>query len=122
LVTLVLNRLWLNRRDTGEAISGPSGRDRSTSYTMAGEVRTYASGRQRAVATAGVQGQVQRTFVNLDRATVELLRSWLGLGVQLRDHRGGKWEGVFFDVSVSEYMHPGMYSATVALNTTTGDG
>lgn len=116
---LTLNRLWLNRLDTGEAISGASARERGTGYSMEGSVRTYASGRRRAVATAGLQVEVQRRMIALDWATKEELVSWLGVSCQMRDHRGNKWFGVFFAVDVGEYMRPDLYSAAITLLTVT---
>ncbi|WP_045740865.1 hypothetical protein [Actinoplanes rectilineatus] len=119
MASVVLNALWLNRVDTGEAISGPSARDRTTGYGIDGEVRTYASGRRRAITTVGTKAEVARTFVMLTAAQVDTLKSWLGAHVQLRDHRGNKWFGVFFDVTVGEYMPATMYSAQVTLHVTT---
>lgn len=119
MTILVLDKLWLNRVDTGEAIAGWSGRDRSTGYGVDGAVRTYASGRRRAISTAGVQGEVSRTMAYLDLATTDRLVTWLGAQVLMRDHRGQRWYGVFFNVAVSEYMLPTLYAATITLQTTT---
>lgn len=119
MTILTLNQLWLNRMDTGEAIHGASGRSPTTGYAMDGGVRTYASGRRRAVSTAGLKVEVPRTMVALDYATKELLITWLGVHCQLRDYRGGKWFGTFFDVEVSEYMRSDLYAATITLLTTT---
>jgi hypothetical protein len=119
MVALVLQKLWLTRLDTGASISGASGRDRATGYAMDGDVRTYASGRRRAVSTVGVKTEVTRTMVALDYTTKELLITWLGVNVQMRDHRGNKWFGVFYAVGVDEYMRSDLYSATITLLTTT---
>jgi hypothetical protein len=119
MTVLTLDRLWLNRMDTGEAISGASGRDRQTGYGIDGQVRTYASGRRRAVTTAGLKAEVTRRMVSLDLATTRKLVLWLGAAVQMRDHRGQKWYGVFFDVAVEEYMLTGLYAASITLQTTT---
>lgn len=119
MTILTLNKLWLNRMDTGAAISGASGRTPAAGYSMEGDVRTYASGRRRAISTAGTKIEVQRTLVALDYDTKELLITWLGASVQLRDYRGNKWFGVFFDVQVNEYMRPDLYSATFTLIGTT---
>lgn len=116
---LTLNRLWLNRMDTGEAISAASGRARSTGYAVAGDVRTYASGRRRAISTAGCEVAVQREMLALDLTVKELLLTWLGVQCQLRDHRGHKWFGVFFAADVAEYMRPDLYAATITLHATT---
>lgn len=120
---VTLKRLWLNRMDTGEAITAASGRDRATGYGMDGEVRTYASGRRRAISTAGLKVDVQRTMLALDYDTKEELVSWLGVFCVLRDHRGNAWFGVFFDVSITEYMRPDLYAAQITLQgVTTEEG
>jgi hypothetical protein len=116
---LTLDKLWLNRMDTGEAISGASARDRATGYSMEGTVRTYASGRRRAITTAGLRVEVQRRMVALDFDTKEQLVEWLGVHCQLRDHRGNKWFGVFFAVDIGEYMRPDLYSAAITLQAVT---
>ncbi len=118
---LTLDRLWLNRTDTGEAISARSGDDRPTGYAVDGEVRTYAGGRRRAITTAGTKGSVQRTLEAIDLATADRLKGWLGLHVQMRDHRGQRWFGVFLSVDVREYKDPGLYSAAISLETTSAD-
>jgi hypothetical protein len=119
LTTLVLSKLWLNRMDTGEGISGAGGRQPSSGYGMDGQVRTYASGRRRAVSTVGVKVEVPRTMVALDFATKEKLITWLGINCQLRDHRGNKWFGVFYDLAIAEYMRPDLYAVTITLLVTT---
>ncbi len=121
MTILQLNRLWLNRMDTGEGISGASGRMPSTSYAMDGAVRTYSSGRRRAFSTTGLKVEVPRQMVALDYATKELLVTWLGVYCLMRDYRGGKWHGVFYDVAVSEYMRSDLYAATITLLVTTTD-
>lgn len=119
MAVLTLRALWLNRVDTGEAITGASGRDRDTSYSTDSTVRTYASGRRRAITVAGVKSEVSRSLVAINLATAERLVSWLDVQVQMRDHRGQKWAGVFHAVEVGEYMDPGLYSATVTLQVVT---
>lgn len=119
MAILVLNRLWLNRMDSGEAISGASGPDRSTGYSVDGNVRTYASGRRRAITVAGLRGEVARSMVAVDFATKERIITWLGLHVQMRDHRGNRWYGVFFGVDVGEYKRADLYTVTITLQTTT---
>jgi hypothetical protein len=119
MTTLVLNALWLNLADTGEGLSGASGRDRQTTAEMAGDVETLANGRQRAFAVAGVKVSVTRRMVGISFAQKEKLMTWLGRNVQMRDHRGNKWHGVFYAVSVDEYMRPDLYAATITLLVTT---
>ncbi|WP_435233372.1 hypothetical protein [Micromonospora aurantiaca (nom. illeg.)] len=120
--TLILDRLWINRLDTGEAVAAKSW-DRSPSYDMDGEVRSYAGGRQRSISTEGERGSVSFTLRKLPLATVELLRSWMGLAVQVRDDRGQCWVGVFFQVRPDEPLTapgaPSSYWWDVALTVRT---
>ena len=119
MTILLLDRLWLNRLDTGETIAGASGREPSSSYSMEGQVRTYASGRRRAITTEGLKTEVTRSMIALSFDTKELLVTWLGASIQMRDYRGNKWFGVFFEVAVGEYMRPDLYQAAITLQGTT---
>ena len=115
----MLDRLWINRTDTGEAVSAYTARDRGQSFAVDLDVRTYANGRRRAISVAGEIGEIPYTLDMLSLATVTLLRSWVGVNVQVRDHRGQKWFGVFAGVQVGEHFEPGRYRATITLQTTT---
>jgi hypothetical protein len=116
---LTLTRVWVNRIDTGEAVSAQSGIDRTREHSIVGEVRTYAGGRQRAVTQAGEQGQFQVTLRFLPFATVEKLRTWIGVPVYIRDARGQSFAGVFFTVPVTEHRSPLDYDVTINLRTIT---
>lgn len=119
MAILPLTKLWINRLDTGEAVSGATGRGRSQSFAMDLSVRTYASGRRRAISTAGEAGEVPFTLVQCTLDQVTTLRSWKGISVQVRDHRAQKWFGVFGEINVSEYMRPDLYSLTFTLRLVT---
>ncbi|MGW5556846.1 hypothetical protein ACWER9_06440 [Micromonospora sp. NPDC003944] len=101
MAMLLLDRVWINRLDTGEAIAAGS-MDRSQQYEQDGEVTTFAGGRQRAIAIEGERGTFGVTLRKLSLATVEKLREWKGIAVLVRDHRGQQWTGVFFVVTPSE--------------------
>lgn len=117
MATLNLTRVWVNRVDTGEAVSAQSGVDRSQDYSLAGEVRTYAGGRQRAVTQAGERGKFEVTLRFLPLATVTLLRTWVGVTVLIRDNRGQAFTGVFFGVPPAEHRSPLDYDVTLSLST-----
>lgn len=102
MATLTLTKVWINRQDTGEAISAQSLPTRSRSHSDDGEVRTYAGGRQRAILRAGERGQFDFTLVRVSATTVDTLRLWKGLPVQVRDHRGQRFWGIFLEVPVIE--------------------
>ena len=118
MAVLTLSMLWINRLDNGAAISAQSA-DRGRTHDQAGEVRTYAGGRQRAVTIAGERGQFTFRLAYVTLATVELLRSWVGADVQVRDHRGQRFVGVFFGVTIAEYKDPTSYDVAIVLHTVT---
>lgn len=116
MAALTLNKVWLNRLDTGEAVSSTSLRSgRGQKWTNTVEARRYAGGRIRAVSVAGEMGEVTFPLSPVTGATVATLRSWKGVTVQYRDHRGQKFFGVFADVDVSEYLPATMYIAAITL-------
>ncbi len=101
MATLNLDRVWVNRWDTGQAVSGHStGRGRMRG--MEGEVRRYAGGRQRSFTAAGLHGTFAFTLRQVSLATIDLLETWVGLPVQVRDHRGQRFVGVFYAVVPAE--------------------
>lgn len=121
MTSVALGKVWINRLDTGEAVSGYSAADRSQSFQMQLDVRTYASGRRRSVATRGEQGELSFRLQMVGQTTKDQLRTWAGSAVQVRDHRGQKWFGVFNGIDISEYMEPTIYTAGFTLQLTTVD-
>lgn len=119
MTVLPLTQLWINRVDNGQAVSAQSGRDRSQAYGLDLSVRTYASGRRRAISVAGEQGELSYPLLAVSLATITTLRAWKGILVQVRDHRGQKAFGVFGSVAVGEYMDPTLYRATITIQTVT---
>ena len=119
MAILQLDRVWVNRLDTGEAVSAISGRNRPQNHGLAGEVRTYAGGRQRAISVAGERSQFEVTLRLVSLATITLLRTWKGIPVQVRDHRGQLFVGVFFDVRVLEHASPTEYDVALPVRVVT---
>lgn len=118
MTTLTLTKLWINRMDTGEAFSAYSS-ERSRAHSVEGEVRTYAGGRQRAVYVAGERGEFPFKLINLTAAEVEIVRGWTGLTVQIRDHRGQRFFGAYFEVAVEEVKAPVVYNVQATLRVLT---
>ncbi|MGW3608936.1 hypothetical protein ACWD6N_03455 [Micromonospora sp. NPDC005163] len=104
MASVSLTRMWVNRVDSGEAVSAYS-IDRSRTHGIAGEVRAYAGGRQRSIAVEGERGEWSFTLRRLTLADIDTLRAWEGVLVQVRDHRGQREFGVIYDVPQVEYVH-----------------
>lgn len=67
-----------------------------------GDVRTNASGRQRVFTRAGRPQSMQLVQKQTTRADIDTLESWVGQIVCVRDIRGRKFFGVYFEVPVEE--------------------
>jgi len=105
MATMILNKLWLNRLDSGVAISANTSPDRSQAHSIDGDVETMAGGRQRAITTEGEKGQLGYILRGVSLATKDTLRAWKGLAVQVRDHRGQRFYAIITAVAVGEWKH-----------------
>ena len=119
MAVLNLTKVWVNRLDTGAAVSAQSDVQRTRVHSVDGEVSTWAGGRQRATMMQGERGQFTVTLVLLSMSTVETLRSWVGVPVQIRDARGQKFFGTFFAVPIKERREPDMYDVDLSIATVT---
>lgn len=85
-----------------------------------GEVRTYANGRRRAVARAGrLRTVVLQAEVLRNRVLLDALRDWEGQTVLLRDPRGRKVYGVFYDLEIDENITTDLAIVSLTLTETT---
>jgi hypothetical protein len=120
MAVLALTKIWINLLSTGEAISAYSNRDKTQDFQLhTFDVRTYANGRRRAVSTLGEVGTIPFTLRDVSLTDKNNLRTWVGMGVQVRDTRGQKWYGAFGGVSAVEDMDISFYAVTFTLLTTT---
>lgn len=120
MASVTLTKVWINRYDTGEAVSAQSS-GRAQGYEVAGEIRTYAGGRQRSITEEGERGQFALILRSLTLATVNTLRAWQGVTVQVRDHRGQRWFGVYHAVSIDEVKDPALYDVALAVRVVSAD-
>jgi hypothetical protein len=116
MATLVLGKVWINRLSDGAAVSALSGRERQRGHEVAGEVRTYASGRQRSVAAVGERSTFAFSLRAVSLADIETLRGWVAVPVLVRDHRGQAFSGVFFKVTVIEQADLNFYDVAITLS------
>jgi hypothetical protein len=119
MATLTLTAVWINLLSSGAAVTAQSAPDRTEVYAVAGETRTYAGGRRRAVTSAGELGTYAFTLLLLARADVETLRSWQGLPVQVRDHKGRRFFGTFYGVNIAEYIDRSRWEVSITLSVVT---
>jgi hypothetical protein len=121
MATLTLAAIWINLYGTGVAVSGVSPRDREEVYSTVGETRTYAGGRRRSITSGGEKATFKFGLRLISRTDINTLRSWAGQLVQVRDHKGRRFFGVFYDVTVSEYVSESVFDIMTTLNVLTQD-
>lgn len=118
MATLTLDRFWVNLMSDGSAVAAFTEPKRTRRTSVVGDVRTYAGGRRRAVSAEGVEVTYDVTLVRLTDAQAKTLESWLGRPTQIRDHRGQRYVGTFFTLTVSEHPDWG-YRASFTFQGTT---
>jgi hypothetical protein len=119
MATLVLTKLFLNRLDTGEAVSAQTAPDRPQEWADTGDVRAFAGGRQRAVRAKGEAGVFSPTLIGVTMPTILTLRLWKGVPLLVRDYRGQSWTGVFFQVPIREAKEPTLYNVALTIRVVT---
>jgi hypothetical protein len=115
MATLTLTKVFVNLLATGASVSAQSGQGREQDYGMAGQVRTYGGGRQRAVSTFGETTDYAFMLRNVPPADLATLRLWKGETVVVRNHKGEKYYGTYFELKAVEYMADNFFDVTIAL-------
>jgi hypothetical protein len=119
MATIDLNRVWVNLVTTGQGVSGLSARARSEDYQVPVDIRTYAGGRRRAVTSAGELGKYAFQLMLVSRTTVSTLRTWQGQLVQVRDHKGRQFFGVYSAMTVEEVVSRSTWNVAIQLTVVT---
>lgn len=120
MAVLVLDRVWVNLLSSGAAVSGRTKPQRPSTFSVDGDVLTFAGGRQRAVTNEGEQILFSWTFVDMTLDDRDQLRVWQGLNVIVRDHRGQWFTGVYLQVDVTEReTEASLYEISLSLRGTT---
>lgn len=121
MATLVLDKVWINRLDTGEAVAAWS-QGRQQSHSDDGEVREYAGGRFRSITRVGEAGRFAFSLVQVAVTDVDTLRAWKGVAVAVRDNRGRRFLGVYYGIGIDESKsQPSVYNVSLDLRTITVD-
>lgn len=116
MVAIVLDRTFVSLVSTGATVSAYTGRGRSRNYKQDGAVQAFAGGRFRSISVEGLLGTQTFTMRDVTDADIETLKSWIGETVLVRDNRGRRMFGTYYEVGYSDRMSPGLYD--VALNVT----
>lgn len=113
MVSINLDRTWVNLVATGAYVAAYTGRGRSRSYKTDGAVQAFAGGRFRSISIEGLSGAQTFVLRDVTDADIETLKSWIGETVLVRDNRGRRMFGAYYDVSYSDRMTEGLYDVTL---------
>lgn len=119
MVALALDRTYINLVSTGAYVAAYTGRGRSRSYKVDGSVQPFAGGRYRSIATEGTAGSQTFLLRDVTDAQIDTLKSWMSQLVLVRDNRGRKMYGTFYEVTYADRMMTGLYDVQLVVNETT---
>lgn len=119
MVAITLDRTYVNLVSTGALVAAYTGRGRSHTYQSAGAVQPFAGGRFRSITTEGVSGT--QTFMLRDVTDTQLatLQSWIGETVLVRDNRGRRMFGTYYEVAYSDGNTFGYYDVQLSVSEVT---
>jgi hypothetical protein len=113
MVAIVLDRTFVNLVSTGDVVKAFTGRGRSRNYRTDGAVQGFAGGRFRSIALEGVAGQQTFMLRDVSLADIDTLKSWIGETVLVRDNRGRRMFGTYFEVGYNDRMDSNYYDVTL---------
>lgn len=114
MAKLRLHQVWINLLSTGAAVHAYSS-DRGRETSIDGEVRKYAGGRLRAISSVGTRGSFVFKLRDVTNDDIERLKSWYGQPVCVRDHRGRRYFGVYFNVAETERTDTTLWDASITV-------
>lgn len=119
MASVTLDELWLNLvSDPSQSLVIVRASSSTSPQQVLGQVRTYANGRQRVVNRAGRPGQTTVQARTTDLALIDKLMSWAGQPVWVRDERGRRHTGVYFEVPQTDDVSGWVeYSLTIVHTT-----
>ncbi len=113
MVAITLDRTFVNLVATGAVVQAYTGRGRSRNYRTDGAVQAFAGGRYRSIALEGVAGAQTFMLRDVSSADIETLKSWIGETVLVRDNRGRRMFGTYYEVGYSDRMSADAYDVTL---------
>lgn len=113
MVAISLDRTYVNLVATGAYVAAYTGRGRSRQYRQDGGVQAFAGGRYRSIGVEGLLGTQTFMLRDVTDADIETLKTWIGQTVLVRDNRGRRMFGTYYEVGFSDRMSPGLYDVTL---------
>lgn len=101
MVMIHLSKVHIHLLSTGEGVAAYSS-DRSSTQGIDGKVQVYANGRQRAIIMTGTKSQYNCTLRDVSDEDVTTVERFMGKPVCVRDNKGQRFFGIYFDVARNE--------------------
>lgn len=122
MASITLATLWLNLvSDLSDCQSFDYMTDKASSPQQTVELRKYAAGRTRAIATPGSANQLAVTLAACTGDQVAWLERNAGQLMLVRDDRGRKFFGIYTNPGGSDHQYDGDGDVALTLNEVTYD-
>lgn len=120
MASIALSTVWLQSvADFTDSVSLTTMSKLTSAPQGAGVVRRYGSGRFRAVTQAGIGQQFSITALACSRAQIVWLEGHIGETLLVRDDRGRKFYGVYFNPSSDEHPYDDEGDVALTINEVT---
>lgn len=119
MATITLGQTYINLLSTGEYVSAFTSRGRQRSYQGRGNAEGFAGGRYRSISEEGVAGSQTFTLRDVTVTQLDTLISWIGQTVLVRDNRGRRMFGTYYNVSYNDRMLQGYHDVQITLSEVT---
>lgn len=113
MVMVTLGKTYVNLVATGELITGYTGKGRTRAKSQEGSAQKFAGGRFRSISVEGVAGEQTFVLRDLTYANIQTLETWIGQLVLIRDNRGRRMFGVYYDVGYTDGPNENYYDVTL---------
>src|SRR5690349_4838281 len=119
MASITLTQTYINLVSSGALVAAYTARGRQRAYQGTGSTEPFAGGRFRSISTEGVAGSQVFTLRDVTDAQLDTLISWIGETVLVRDFRGRRMFGTYYNISYSDRMKAGVYDVQITLNEVT---
>jgi len=119
MVAVTLTRTFVNLVATGESVIAYTGKGRSRAYSQEGDVQRFAGGRFRAISTEGVAGSQTFVLKSVTATQLATLQLWIGQTVLVRDARGRRMFGTYFEVTYADAASNIYYDVSISVKEVT---
>lgn len=115
MAMVTLGKTYVNLVSTGQLVTAYTGKGRTRSHSQEGDVQKFAGGRFRSISVEGLAGAQTFMLRDVPYSDILTLESWIGQTVLIRDNRGRRMFGTYFEVSYTDGPNENYYDVTLNL-------